>query len=104
MEELTEQLRQARDEAFCIFWGDYVIHPVVPGTEGAEDAFLPGKPCAEHYEAIYAAKKSILEKSGFEAEIEVICREYEAIAEYISKRMFEQGAYAAAKLLHADNK
>lgn len=99
MQEISAELQRVREECFHILWGDYALHPVLPGTEGAEDAFLPGRPCAIWYEEIYAAKKAIIEADDrCEAELERISRGYEAIAEYIGKRMFEQGAYAARRL------
>ena len=102
MQEISEELRRVCEESFHILWGDYVMHPVLPGTEGAEDAFLPGRPCAVWYEAVYEAKKAMVEAYGnCEADLEIICRNYEAIAEYIGKRMFAQGAYAAQLLAEA---
>lgn len=99
MQKISAELQRVREECFHILWGDYVLHPVLPGTEGAEDAFLPGRPCAIWYEEIYAAKKAIIEADDrCEAELERISRGYEAIAEYIGKRMFEQGVYAARRL------
>lgn len=44
-------------------------------------------------------KRPIIEADDrCEAELERISRGYEAIAEYIGKRMFEQGVYAARRL------
>lgn len=96
MQEISAELRVSARSVFTFSGGDYALHPVLPGTEGAEDAFLPGRPCAIWYEEIYAAKKAIIEADDrCEAELERISRGYEAIAEYIGKRMFEQGVYAA---------
>ena len=31
MQEISEELRRVCEESFHILWGDYVLHPVLPG-------------------------------------------------------------------------
>ena len=65
--------------------------------EGLEDAFEDGRPCEWFYDNIYRTKRRILERGGFEAELEYICRQYEYIAQYVANRMFDAGVRAARR-------
>ena len=95
--KLSEQLEALREECFRILWGQYRLRALMPGTEGLEDAFEDGRPCEWFYDKIYRAKRRILEHGGFDAELECICRQYECIAEYVAKRMFDAGVEAARR-------
>lgn len=100
--ELSEELKAFREECFRILWGQYRLRALVPGTEGLEDAFEDGRPCEWFYDNIYRTKRRILERGGFEAELEYICRQYEYIAQYVANRMFDAGVRAARREMQPD--
>lgn len=44
MQEISAELQRVREECFHILWGDYALHPVLPGTEGCRGCLFARPP------------------------------------------------------------